>query len=91
MRLYQQNTDVIIYDTLGHYQYYSVLIDDVCTWPFSSLHRFMIYLYDFDERRRIQSQCSIYIKQDLVTARMTVGDMRAMASNENNPSLFACK
>lgn len=41
----------------------------------------MFYLYNLDERGRIQSQCSMYIEQDLVTARMTAREMRAITLN----------
>lgn len=64
--------DVFLNDSIKHYQYYSVCIDGKRIWPLASLHRFMFYLHDVDERRRMQSQASIYIKQDIETSSMSI-------------------
>ena len=42
--------DVSLNDSIKHYQYYSVCIDGKRIWPLASLHRFMFYLHDMDER-----------------------------------------
>ena len=42
-----------------------------------------------DERHRIQSQASVYLQKNPSDAAITIGELRDMARNINDPSLFA--
>ena len=42
-----------------------------------------------DERRRIQSQASVYLQKNKVDANLTINDLQDMARNRNDSQSFA--
>ena len=73
-----------------HYQYVALEINGIYIYPLAE-PRFSFYCHDVDERQRIQSQASIYIKHDPATANLTVRELKEMSNNEFSPTMFAAK
>jgi hypothetical protein len=86
IRLY----DVSLHDSIKHYQRFS-LYDDIKKqwyWPFAENHAFMHCCQDMDERRRIQSQCSIFLEKNPSTSNLLIEELREMARDNNSHSSF---
>ena len=48
----------------------------------------MHFLQDLDERRRIQSQTSIYLQQNPEHANLTIGNLREMTDSRDKTASF---
>jgi hypothetical protein len=86
IRLY----DVTLHESAKHYQRYA-LYDPILNywrWPFAENHAFMHCIQDMDERRRIQSQASIFLEQNPSTANLTIEGLRETARAANSHSSF---
>jgi hypothetical protein len=82
--------DVSLHDSIKHYQRFS-LYDDIKKqwyWPFAENHAFMHCCQDMDERRRIQSQCSIFLEKNPSTSNLLIEELREMARDSNSHSSF---
>jgi hypothetical protein len=86
IRLY----DVTLHDSAKHYQRYA-LYDPLLNywrWPFAENHAFMHCIQDMDERRRIQSQASIFLEKNPSTANLSIEELRETARATNSHSSF---
>lgn len=82
--------DVSLHDAAQHYQNYCTTVNGQFFYPFASNHRLMFYLHDIDTRHRIQSACSVYLKQTPADANKTIADLQAMADRNNaSPEAFS--
>ena len=85
-----RNIAVSLHDASIHYLKYSRTdCNGIEIYPFASDARFCHYIQDMDERHRIQSQASVYLQKNPADAAITIGELRDMARNINDPSLFA--
>ena len=58
------------------------------SYPFAKNSRFLHFIQDVDERHRIQSQASVYMQKNPEDANLTIGDLRGLVKNHNDPSAF---
>jgi hypothetical protein len=86
IRLY----DVTLHESAKHYQRYALYdpLVNYWRWPFAENHAFMHCIQDIDERRRIQSQASIFLEKNPSTANMSIEGLRETAREANSHSSF---
>ena len=78
--------DVTFSEAIKHY----VKLFDVrrgC-YHFAPHHRFLHHIQDIDERHRIQSQASVFVKQNASDADMSVRDMTSLVSSRDRATEF---
>ena len=81
-RLYRKNK-VRLSDAIKHYvKYYDPILK---SYPFASHARFLHYIQDMDERNRIQTQCSVYLKKTPCDSELTLKDLAEMC-RRNDPN-----
>ena len=83
--------DVTFNEAIKHYNKYSFKDPntDKFYYPLAENHRLMHLLQDMDERRRIQSQASVYLHKNQVDANLTINELQDMARNRNDSQSFA--
>ena len=57
-------------------------------YHFAPHHRFLHHIQDIDERHRIQSQASVFVKQNASDADMSVRDMMSLVSSRDRATEF---
>jgi hypothetical protein len=76
--------DVTYHEGVQHYLWFAYKdeMTGIWEWPFTQDNRAIHYLQDVDERKRLQSQASIFLQQNPSEADKTIDELREMVRSE---------